>query len=448
MFSAIIRYFKPDPHIARHDDNTIKEKYPKFRWAILESSFIGYALFYLVRNNVSPVAKEMQDVLGYNYSMIGDILLVGSLAYGFGKFFMGALSDRSNPRKFMAVFLALTALCNFAFGAAQIYWVHLVLWGLNGLAQGAGWAPCARSIGHWYSLKERGTVFAVWNIAHNIGGGIAGIIAAKATIHFGWEYAFYFPGAIALVGSIYLFTRLKDTPQSLGLPPIEEYKHDFSENEYVPTHERELSTRELLIDNIFKNKWLWVFASANFFVYIVRYSMLDWGPLYLRDVKGATISDGGIAIFLIEFGGIPSILFFGWLSDKWDGRRGMVSFLCMVPILFAFMGLIYTPKGYLWLDMTLLCIIGFFVYPPVMLLGIAGLDLTSKKAVGAAAGFIGLFGYCGRAFQAKGSGWLIEHYKDSMGIEAAWSIVLHSIAGCALMAILLLTLTWKIRPKA
>ena len=47
-----------------------------------------------------------------------------------------------------------------------------------------------------------------------------------------------------------------------------------------------LSTRELFVDNVLKNKFVWLLAFANFFAYITRYSMLDWGPTYLRDVKG------------------------------------------------------------------------------------------------------------------------------------------------------------------
>ena len=36
--------------------------------------------------------------------------------------------------------------------------------------------------------------------------------------------------------------------------------------------------------------------------------MLDWGPMYLREIKGATLQDGGIVILVIEFAGIPSTL--------------------------------------------------------------------------------------------------------------------------------------------
>ncbi|MBC8183382.1 MFS transporter [candidate division KSB1 bacterium] len=449
MITKLKQFFAPAPHIEPVPENEVRHLYKKYRWSTLESTFLGYAMFYLVRNNMSTVAKDIEGALHYDHSMIGSILAVTAIMYGLGKFLMGSLSDRSNPRKFMAVGLLLTALFNFAFGSVANYNVHFALWAMNGFIQGMGWPPCGRSIGHWYSLKERGSVFAIWNVAHNIGGGLAGILAAFAASNYGWQAAFYFPGTIAVIGSIYLFWRLRDTPQSVGLPRIEEYKKDDSgEKSETDSHEKELSTRELFVENIFKNKYLWVVAFANFFVYIVRYSMLDWGPTYLREIKDATLAGGGIAILIIEFGGIPSTLLMGWLSDKVGGRRGMVSLLCMIPIFAAFTGIYLNPAGNLWLDMLFLAIIGFFVYPPVMLLGVYGLDLTSKKAVGTAAGFIGLFGYLGRAVQAKGFGWMVHHYGDLYGLEVGWNMVIFSILGCTVLAILILGFTWNLRPKA
>ncbi len=450
FLQKIWQFFSPDPHVERVPEDNVKRLYTKNRWRVLESTFLGYATFYLVRNNLSTVAKDMEGALNYDYNMIGNILAISAISYGLGKFLMGALSDKSNPRKFMATGLFLSALINFAFGGVANYTLHLMLWGMNGFIQGMGWPPCGRSIGHWFSVKERGSVFAVWNVAHNIGGGLAGIIAAYAAATYGgWQAAFYFPGVIALIGSIYLFFRLKDTPQSCGLPPIEAYKNDYvSEKHRKDTHEKELSFKELFVDNILKNKYLWIFALANFFVYIVRYSMLDWGPTYLREMKNASLEGGGIAILILEFGGIPSTILMGWLSDKAQGRRGMVSLLCMIPILGAFLGIYLTPEGYLWLDMVFLAIVGFFVYPPVMLLGVAALDLTSKKAVGIAAGFVGLFGYIGRTVQAKGFGWMAEYYGGIYGKAFAWDLIIFAILGCTLLAIIILAFTWNIRPRA
>jgi OPA family glycerol-3-phosphate transporter-like MFS transporter len=278
-------------------------------------------------------------------------------------------------------------------------------------------------------------------VAHNVGGGLVGMVAAFSASHWGWKSAFYVPGILAVISSIYIYLRLKDTPQSEGLPPIEEYKNEKTLHATTEETERELGTKELLGKYIFNNKFLWLFALANFFVYIVRYSMLDWGPTYLKEIKGASLTGGGFSVLVLEFAGIGSTILMGWLSDRLGGRRGMVSLFCMIPIFFAFGVIYYNPPGALWLDLTMLAVIGFFVYPPVMLLGVAALDVTSKKAVGTAAGFVGLFGYIGRTAQAKGLGWLANNP------EYGWNYVLYAILGATLLSILFLSFTWNIKPR-
>jgi len=446
----MIGFLKPARHIERLPEAEVKRCYPKFRWSVLESTFIGYALFYIVRNNLAVVAKDMENALGYNHTQIGTITAATAITYGLGKLLMGSVSDRSNPRVFMASGLMLTAICNFAFGALPGFSVQLVLWSLNGFIQGMGWAPCGRSMGHWFSVRERGTTFSIWNTSHNVGGGVAGVIAAWAVVKFGgWQYAFFIPGIIAALGSVYLFLRLVDTPQSVGLPPIEEYKRDFTADEVQHgTHERELTTKELFLDNVLLNKYIWLLAIANFFAYVARYSMWDWGPMYLREVKHATVYGGGLAVMVENFGGILPTIVMGWWSDKLGGRRAMVAMLCMVPVVLAFVGLIANPPGHLWLDYVFLTIVGCFIYPVINLFTILALDFTSKKAIGTAAGFLGLFGYIARAAQAVGFGKLADHYGKIYGPAVAWNIVLYLIVGCGVICIAILAFMWNARPKA
>ena len=450
MLSSLRRFFAPPAPIERLPEDEARRLYPRYRWRIMESTFLGYGMFYLVRNNLSPVAKEMEGALHYDHSDIGDILAITAISYGLSKFLMGSVSDRSDPRKFMAIALLLTACCNFAFGSVANFYVHLGLWSLNGFIQGMGWPPCGRSMGHWFSESERGLTFSIWNTSHNVGGGIAGYLASWAVATYGgWQYAFYLPGALAALGSVYLFFRLRDTPQSVGLPPIEEYRNDYPDGaDGQGSLERTLTAKELFFDKVLTNKFVWLLAIANFFAYITRYSMLDWGPTYLREVKGATLQQGGLAVLVNQFGGIPSTILLGWVSDLAGGRRGMVASLCMIPIFASFTVILFTPAGYLWLDMTMLALIGFFIYPVINLIVIAALDVVSKKAIGTAAGFIGLFGYIGRTVQAKGFGWTADHYTELYGQETAWDIVFYVILGSAVIAGILLALTWNARPKA
>lgn len=134
----IFAIFTPPPPKPLLPQEKINKLYPRLRWSILEATFIGYATFYIVRNNLSTVAKDMQAVFGYDHSQIGSILAVSAFAYGLGKFLLGSVSDRSNVRTFMPFGLVLTALLNFAFGSVHNYTLHFWLWALNGFIQGAG----------------------------------------------------------------------------------------------------------------------------------------------------------------------------------------------------------------------------------------------------------------------------------------------------------------------
>ncbi|MBI5093651.1 MAG: MFS transporter [Candidatus Hydrogenedentes bacterium] len=450
MSSGFLRWLAPAAPIPRLPDAEVQRLYPRYRRRILECTFLGYATSYLVRNNLAPVSKDIESALYYDHAMIGNILAATAITYGIGKFVMGAVSDRSSSRVFLACALLLTALCNFAFGASATYSAHFWLWALNGFVQGMAWPPCGRSMAHWFSEKERGLTFSIWNTSHNVGGGIAGFIAAQATLYLGgWQYAFYVPGALALIGSVYVLWRLRDTPQSVGLPPVEEYRNDYTEETRAHgTLERELTTWELLVDNVLCNKIIWLLAFANFFAYITRYSMLDWGAMYVREMKGANITGGGAAVLVNEFGGIPSTILLGWLTDRMGGRRGRIATLSLVPILAAFTVLHLTPSGYIAIDMAMLGLIGFFIYPVINLIVIMALDLTSKKAIGTAAGFIGLFGYLGRTAQAKGFGWMLHHYENLYGKATAWDYVFYAILAATSISMALLALTWKLKPRA
>ena len=130
--------------------------------------------------------------------------------------------------------------------------------------------------------------------------------------------------------------------------------------------------------------------------------MLDWAPTYLSEAKEFSFSDSGWAYAFYEFAGIPGTLVCGWLSDKvFKGRRAPASILYLALTLVCVLVYWQNPVGYPHIDVAMLIGIGFFIYGPIMLIGVHALDLAPKKAAGTAAGFTGLFGYVGGAVAAR-----------------------------------------------
>jgi len=63
LFSRIKKFFAAAPHAERLPDDEVQRLYPRYRWRIMEATFLGYAMFYLVRNNLSVVAKDIEGAL-------------------------------------------------------------------------------------------------------------------------------------------------------------------------------------------------------------------------------------------------------------------------------------------------------------------------------------------------------------------------------------------------
>jgi OPA family glycerol-3-phosphate transporter-like MFS transporter len=440
----MFKLFQPSPHQERLPKEQIDKEYRSNRIKVFLGIFIGYAGYYLVRKNFS---LAMPDLIaqGYSKAELGFALSGVSIAYGISKFLMGNVSDRSNARIFLTVGLVFSALTMIVMGvvpfATSSILVMFLLLFVNGWFQGMGWPPCGRVVVHWYSIKERGTMMSIWNVAHNVGGGLVGPIAILAVEIFAdWQSKFYFPGLIALVFAAIAYILVRDTPQSCGLPPIEAYKNDYPKN-YSEDHEKELSGKEIFFKYVFNNRMLWYIAFANAFVYLVRYGILDWSPTFLKEAKGFTLNESGWAYFLYEYAGIPGTLLCGWLSDKvFKGRRAPATIIYMVLVTIAVMVYWKNPPGNVWIDNAALIAIGFLIYGPVMLIGVQALDLVPKKAAGTAAGLTGLFGYMGGALFANIA---IGIVVDNWGWDGGFEVI---IAAC-ILSIIFTAFTWNREKK-
>ncbi|MGO2414182.1 MULTISPECIES: glycerol-3-phosphate transporter [Cobetia] len=430
--------FKSAVHATPLESAKVDDTYKRLRWQIFLGIFIGYAGYYLVRKNFSLAMPSLVEQ-GYSRGDLGLAFAGVSIAYGISKFVMGAVSDRSNPRYFLPAGLLMSAGIMFLFGftdwATSSIGIMFVLLFINGWVQGMGWPPCGRTMVHWWSQSERGQIVSVWNVAHNVGGGLVGPLFILGMAWFNdWHSAFYVPAALAVFVAIFALLTMRDTPQSCGLPPIEHHRNDYPAG-YDESHEHELTTREILVKYVLKNRMLWYIALANVFVYLLRYGVLDWAPTYLQEAKDFSVDKSSWAYFLYEWAGIPGTLLCGWLSDKlFRGNRGATG-VCFMALVAVFTTVYWlNPAGNPGIDMLCLVAIGFLIYGPVMLIGLQALELVPKKAAGTAAGFTGLFGYLGGSVAASA---LVGYTVDAYGWDGGFMLLI----GSCVMAVVLLSLT-------
>lgn len=247
----------------------------------------------------------------------------------------------------------------------------------------------------------------------------------------------YIPGVICILAALFVMNRLRDTPQSMGLPPIEKYRDDFPTNR-ASKEETELSTKELLFEYVIKNKYIWMLTIAYFLIYVIRTAINDWSMVYLIEVKNYTMREAGICLFWFEWGGLFGSLTAGWASDLlFNGRRNPVNVLFTVAILFLIFAFGVFSHASIFLDSVYIFLFGFFVFGPQMLIGMAAAELSHKNATATATGFIGFFAYLGAAAAGAPLGAIAQTW--------GWDIYLATLFVCGTIGVLVMLPLWSIK---
>lgn len=376
--------------------------------------------------------------LGFDKAALGFLGTFLAVTYAISKFLSGVISDKSSLRILMGAGLVLTGIFNLCAGFSSSFVLLATFLGLNGLFQGWGSPPCAKLLTYWYSQTERGRWWGIWNTSHNIGGAVIPVLCALAIQAFGWRYAMYLPGLAAIVIGLFLINRIRNNPKQVGLPTIENYRNDYPEDKEKESIEREknLSHREILVEHILKNKFIWVLAVSYFFVYIVRIAIYDWVQLYLMEEKGYSLTIAASCVFWFEIGGIFGSLTAGLLSDTvFQGRRGPVNILFTVGVIANLLFLWFIPSVSLVIISIATFVFGFLIFGPQMLIGMVAAEVVDKEAAGTATGFAGLFAYAGAAFAGWPIGWIIDKF--------GWSSFFLFLSICAGVAVLLLLPLWS-----
>lgn len=436
--SSFWNLFKPAPYREEMQDSAaVQKSFRYWRFRIFYSMYIGYSLFYFTRKSFTFAMPGLSSSLGMDKIQLGILGTVLSITYGVSKFLSGIMGDKSNPRYFMAIGLFLTGVFNLCFGLSSSLVLFAIFWGLNGWFQGWGWPGCAKLLTHWYSQSERGRWWSVWNTSHNLGGALIPLIATFALEISGWRLAMYIPGILCMVAGVFLIDRLRDTPQSLGLPSVEKFKNDY------PTSKKEiekesLPVREILIDYVLKNRFIWILAISYFFVYIIRTAVNDWTLLYLIEEKGYSFKTGGICVSCFEIGGFLGSLAAGWASDKiFQAKRNPINFIFSIGVLLSLIAFWQLPYSPPILDGFLIFLMGFFIFGPQMLIGIAATELSHKKAAATATGFAGCFAYLGAATAGFPLGYVMQNY--------GWQGFFSSLSVCAILAAVLILPLWSVK---
>ena len=434
----MLSFLKPKAKSHKVPADKVMPTYKKLRFISFLGVFLGYMAFYIVRNNISLSSSDLKASLGISKTQMGAIMSYMLLAYGLSKGFMSSLSDKADPKKYMALGLFLCASVNLVLGVSHTVFLVSILVILLGLFQGMGVGPAFITLASWYPKKERGRMTALWNISHNIGGGIVASVVTLGFFIFGkehWKLAYYvFPAIIAIIFVIIILVLVKGKPENEGLPTMEEITGETQKVEvkHVPEEAANLSARQIFVNYVLKNKHAWYVSLVDTFVYLIRFGLISWLPIYLLETKGFTKGQMGIAFTLFEWAAIPSTLLAGYLSDKvFKGYRMPPAIGAMVIIFFCLIGY-WESTSLVWV-IVFASLSGCLIYVPQFLASVQTMEVVPSFAVGNAVGLRGFMSYIvGASFGT----WFIGFVVDRVGWSGGLYVLLSSAVLCIVFAVL------------
>lgn len=435
----MLSIFKTGPAANKVPAERVQETYGRYRIQALLSVFLGYLAYYIVRNNFTlstPYLKEHLDLSATQIGLLSSCMLI---AYGISKGVMSSLADKASPKVFMACGLILCAIVNVGLGFSTGFWIFAALVVFNGLFQGMGVGPSFITIANWFPRKERGRVGAFWNISHNVGGGIVAPIVGAAFAILGsehWQSASYIvPAGVAVLFAFIVLMLGKGSPRQEGLPALEQM---MPEEKVVlnPQHAAKapenMSAFQIFCTYVLRNKNAWYVSLVDVFVYMVRFGMISWLPIYLLTEKHFSKEQMSVAFLFFEWAAIPSTLLAGWLTDKlFKGRRMPLAMICMALIFICLIG--YWKSESLLMVTIFAAIVGCLIYVPQFLASVQTMEIVPSFAVGSA---VGLRGFMSYIFGASLGTSLFGVMVDKMGWHGGFYLLMGGIVCCILFCYL------------
>ena len=358
----------------------------KYRLRILISTILAYALYYIVKSDFTLSSPYLTKIDHLTKAEIGLVLSALAVSYGIGKFFMGIIADRLNPRYFVALGLIISSIFNLLFGYTNNYHIMFLLMIGVGVSQGIGAPCCQKSLATWFDEKNLGTATSIWNTSHNIGSGTASVIVGTIVTILGVSNVkniFWIPSLIS-IGMAFIVAWIGvDTPESVGLPPIKKEK-----NENIHHNKTLIALKE----NVLKNPLVWSMCILNAFSYILRYGIEDWLPIYLSSAKGFNTTSVSMAFSIFEYSAVPGTIILGLLSDKvLSGKR--LPIIITTSLIVLLVVPCYMLAHTKLVIMIILSILGICIYAQQVLIGIVIMDVLPIESVASGIGLSGFFGY-------------------------------------------------------
>ena len=404
------------PSAEKVGEGEVAKTYKTLRNRTFWGATAAYSLFYLCRLSMGVVKKPLIDEGLFSAAELGVVASAFYFVYAIGKFINGFVADYCNVRRYMATGLVISSVINLLMGCLglangyagfppyAVYVIFALLWGLNGWVLSMGSPSGIVSLSRWFPQSRRGTFYSIFCSTPYIGEALSMVLTGSVVAAFGWEYGFIVSALGGFVGVGIILASVSDTPQSKGLPSIQE----ISGEEVRPVDK--MPTKEIQ-KIVLMNPSIWIIAVSCAFINLTKYGIMEWGVLYLQGARNYSLEAASWIIGFSAIFAIAGTVGAGWLSDSvFKGNRvkpALISGFISLAALSLFL-LVDGSKVMMAVFVSIFSLAVGVLYCIVS--GLMAIDIVPRKATGAALGIVGISSYMTIGIQNIVSGLLIDKF--------------------------------------
>lgn len=273
-------------------------KLPAFRWWIAGLLFLSTVINYMDRQNLSILARTIQNDLrmtDIEYSYVVQAFL---LAYTISYAAAGRITDWLGAKASMALFVIWWSLADMATSLSRGLFSLGVFRFLLGIGEPGNYTAAPKAVSEWFPSKERALVIGLYTAGATLGATLAPPLVAALASQFGWRAVFVCTGSLGLIWVVPWLLVYRRPPASAGEEP-------------VPARQSGSPWKEVL-----RRRETWLLTVGRLLTDPVWYFYLFWFPKYLNDSRHLSLTEAARIVWIVYLAADLGCLVGGYLSGR------------------------------------------------------------------------------------------------------------------------------------
>jgi MFS transporter, ACS family, hexuronate transporter len=294
---------------------------PHLRWWITALLFFSTVINYMDRQNLSILARTIQDELKISDMQYAGVVQAFLLAYTLSYIVAGRIADRIGTRASMALFVVWWSISDMLTSFSRSVWSLGFFRFMLGIGEPGNYTAAPKAVSEWFPPKERGLVIGIYTAGATLGATIAPPVIAYLSATVGWRYVFVCTGSLGLLWLIpwlWLYRKPEEHPHA-GAEELELIRR--ADEESAIEQEDAAAPAGGVWKAILSKKATWLLMVGRMITDPVWYFYLFWFPKYLTDSRHLTLPELARIAWLVYLAADIGCVTGGYLSG-WLIRRG------------------------------------------------------------------------------------------------------------------------------